>query len=595
MSARFLPTLIAACAFTLANGLARAALGDSERQLPSSGMSAATATQLGETADASGLARIVSIGDAALVRAFDYGLRGKHESAMPPDIEALLVKNFNDARVGAALRALTPRYRTRAIFDLHYARLQAAYRSDEPSFAQILRTDQPGIDEPLLAIASRFPTRAGELNPAVDFLARRKHPGAVPLLVAALEASFGPQAPSYSRALDFLLEYPSIDAWRRANGEVERLRGEGRVPDAAYARARARLDPIMADPEAVMARIADREVFAEYERRRDALFPNIQQIAPLWHTDLPRYVDEQARFLEKQEAIAAVLASERVDYFIAGAYGSLGAVARFRLNDPARALPFLEKAAKGRDLYGQIVLADTYQLALRDKANALRAYELALQTASERGRRFTPYARPGDAMNEFWKAWLAQEIAFLRTGKPFHGRVPEEVIAGFWESMWVWARSAAEYFPDWAPAQQFQRGAGFAGAGTFGIVAAARAPSGPSLAGIDRKGLGARLAALPPSRIPLFVALRYISALPDGGAILHELARHDPSGYWTTIVAGTVAYHEARGATGREEAARNGVADALPGLVADGSPTPLASAARRYLQSRQLRAVEKKP
>jgi hypothetical protein len=45
------------------------------------------------------------------------------------------------------------------------------------------------------------------------------------------------------------------------------------------------------------------------------------------------------------------------------------------------------------------------------------------------------------------------------------------------------------------------------------------------------------------------------------------------------------------GAAGREEASRNGVAEALPGITAAGAPNPLAAAARRYLQSRELRVV----
>ncbi len=582
-----------ACAFVFAGA---APLSDAEKRLLMSGMSASAATESGKAADASALERIIAIGDPALVQAFDSGMRVARLDAMPPAIEALVVKHFADASVGAALRAFTPRYATRALFDLHYARIQATYQSAEPSFGEILRTDQAGVDEPLLRTAPRFPVRAAQLNPAVDFLARRKYPGAVPLLLAALEASYAAPtgAPQYNAVLDDLLAYPSIDVWRQANAEVERLKRAGRIPEPSYAAARRKLDPIMADPDVVMTRIKGREVFEAFAKRRDALVPGAAQIAPLARSDLPRYVEEQARYLGKQEEIAAQLADEGVDYDIASAYGRLGAMTRFRLRDPSRAVGFLEKAAKGRDLYGQVALADTYQLELRDKPNALRAYELALHTASERGRRFTPYARPGDAMNEFWKAWLAQEIEFLRTGTAFQGRVPEEVIGGFWESMWVWARVALEDFPDWGSPQAYAPRAGFASAGGFGIQAPA-APANAGLASIDRKDLGSRLAAVPPSRLALIVTLRHISALPDANAILRELARHDPSGYWTTIALGTVAHHEARGAAGGEEAARNGVAEALPGIASTGDPTPLAAAARRHLQSRALRVVEKNP
>lgn len=589
---RAAPIAAWACGLAIALAQAAAPLTEAEKQLLMSGMSASAASERGKEGDAAALERIVAIGDPALVQSFDYGLRAAQVNAMPPAVEAVVAAHFDDARVGAALRALSPRYRTRALFDLHYARIQKAYESREPSFEQILRTDQPGIEEPLLAAASRFPSSAGQLNPVASFLARRKYPGAIPLLVASMEATYAVKAaaPQYNAALDALLEYPSVDAWRRADAEVERLKREGKIEDASYAAARQKLDRVLADPDAVLARMKGRDVFAVFVARRDALQPNAREIAILQVSDLPRYVDEQARFLAKQEAIAAELADEGVDYEIASAYARLGTLTRFRLRDTRRALPFLEKAAKGRDLIGQVALADAYEIELHDKANALRAYELALRTASETGRRITPYARPGDAMNEFWKAWLAAEIAYLRSGTPFRGRVPENVVGGFWEAMWVWARGAASDFPQWASAQGGV--AAFAASGgralALPVAPPGEAPPGP-------KELAARLAAMPASRLPLFVTLRHISELPNADAILRELARHDPSGYWTTVALGTALYYDRRGAAGREEASKAGLDEALPGLRAAGSPTPLAAAARRYLQTRELRIVERKP
>jgi hypothetical protein len=69
------------------------------------------------------------------------------------------------------------------------------------------------------------------------------------------------------------------------------------------------------------------------------------------------------------------------------------------------------------------------------------------------------------------------------------------------------------------------------------------------------------------------------------------LKRNDPGGYWTTIILGTIAYHEAHG---RDGALEDGVADAMTGMAAPGSPNALALAARQYLQSRGLRAVERR-
>ena len=117
-------------------------------------------------------------------------------------------------------------------------------------------------------------------------------------------------------------------------------------------------------------------------------------------------------------------------------------------------------------------------------------------------------------------------------------------------------------------------------------------PPAPRPPTIDRKDLGARLAKVPASRLALILTMRHISALPDADAILREFARSDPSGYWTTVTLGTVAYHEGRGVEGRQEALANGVAQALPGMMDEGAPNALAAAAKRHLQSRNLRIVK---
>ena len=600
MSARRLQSWISGCACLAALACAAAPLTEAEKQLLLSGISATAATDYGKAADAAGLERIVALGDLALVQSFGYGMQGARIDTMPPAIEAVVVKHFDHPKVGAALRAIQARYQTRALFDLHYARIQAAFRSDEPSFEQVLRTDQPGIDEPLLRIAAKFPSRPDQPNPVALFTGRRKHPDAVPLLLAELEGAYrDPIAArmNYNTVLDLLAAYPSPDVWRKAGAEIDRLRGEGRLTEAAHAAAHRRLDPLLANPDAEIARAQRRDAAAAWARKRDALTPNASQITPLKNTAPRRYVEELAGYLERLESAGAEFPGEDVAYEIAGQYASLGLFTRFGLRDPALAVRFLEKAAKGRDLIGQIALADTYQLELRDKAQAMRAYQLALDTASEpKGARLiTPYARPGDPMNEFWKAWLAQEIAYLRTGKPFNGRVPEPVIGGFWEAIGVWARAATLTFPQWPESRAQLDMGGARGRAPQGYGVAQALVAEPPPDNFDFKELAARLGRMPASRLGLFVTLRYVSELPDAAAILGELARHDPSGYWTTIVLGTVAFHEARGEAGRAAAQLNGVADALPGMAAPGRPNALATAARRHLQARELRVVATKP
>ena len=597
--------VVLACALALQ---AQAALTDEEKALLMSQMSASMATDLGKKGDAAGLERIIGIGDPALVQAFDYGMRYE-QKALPPGVELLVVQNFNDARVGAALRALTPRYRTRALFDLHYARVQAAYKSDEPSLKEILNTDLAGIDEVLLRVAPKFSAPPGQLNPAVAFTARRKYAGAAPHLIANLENAYAGSGPAltYNTTMDFLLAYPSADVWRQAGAQIERLKREGRISDSAYAAARKKLDPVLEKPEEALARMNEDATWGMYMARSEDLQPPVTELFALQKSDPARYVDEMARRIKRQEAIATELRTERIDYDIAQSWGRLGAFTRFRLGDARRAVEFLERGAKGRDLVSQVVLADTFQLALNDKENAIRAYRLALETASQTGGRITPYARPGEPMNEFWKAWLSNEVAFLLSGRKFRGAVAEDVIRGFWESMWVWSRLSALYFPEWAlpvdyaPPRQMMMGgpAGSPGAATAivgqrSVIVSPSRYEGPAFKAtpIDRNGLGERLAKMAPSRMALMLTLRNISALPDADGVLRELARFDPSGYWTTVVLGTVAYYDQRGPTGRDEAESVGLIEQLPGFVDEGTPNAVVSAARRFMKSQDLRAVK---
>jgi len=595
MSAR---AWLAAIGCVLALGAAAASLTESEKALLQSGMSESTAMELGKAADAAGLARIIAIGDPALIGRFDNGMAIARIEVMPPDIEALVVKHFDDPKVGAQLRGHRARYTTRALFDKHYARLQGAYRSDEPSFGQIVRTELSGIEEELLHLAPKWPVQRGQPNGAVQFVARRKHPAAVPLLIASLDESFQGYKPvtHYHPVLSLLVDYPSADVWRQAGAEVERLRAAGRITDEQYAAAHRQLDPLLKDPDAAVARMKSRDAYAAYVSKRNAIRPGLGEIRPLRDSSPGEYVDAMQRYIERLEALAAEMREEQVDYEVASQYGSLGAYVRFQQADPARAVPFLEKSAKGRDLVGQLLLADTYQL--------------ALDTASRQppGSRITPYAGHDHPMNAFWREWLAAEVEYLRTGKRFAGRVSEPAIGGFWEALGVWVRVATISFPEWTlTSDQLglvpARAMGPVG-GTFGVAggrAIAPVPTAPSweaisgrLAAIDRTKVGARLTKVPPSRFSLFVTLRFVSALPDADAILRELARHDPSGYWTTVALGTIAFHE-RSPGARDEALANGVAELAPGMAAPGKPNALASAARRHLQARELRVVEKKP
>jgi tetratricopeptide (TPR) repeat protein len=558
---------------------AGAQITESERRLLQGAITVGAANESGKAADAAALERMVALGDPALVRAYSSGLDVARVEQMPADIEAIVIRHFDDPRVGAALRALSPRYRTRKLFDLQYARVQAAFKADEPSFKEILRTDQPGIDEDLMRIADKFPVPDREMPPVLIFVGRRQHPAAVPGLVASIERGYavlGPRvAPMNNQPLALLLQYPDAAVWRRAGDELERLTREGRVTDEAYAAGKQQVDRALADPQLTLARMRARDARVQYEKRRAALGVGSVRIDAMRGESPRMYADQQAKYLARLDEIAREIGDEGVAYDVAGQYFALGMMVRFQLRDPREAVTYFEKAAADHLAMAQVALADTYQLELKDRNAALAAYERALAeaTSQPKERLFFPYSPQGNRMNDFWRAWLAQEVEFVRTGKPFQGRIPENVITGFFDSIYgnggYFYREFAGDFPpatppnDWSDVES-------------------------SLGGIEKAGLAAKLEKLPPSRLYFFVALRQVSALPAAD-ILRYLARNDPSGYWTTCLLGTVSYLDSRGAERRELAVRTGTAQLVPGMAASGKPNALSSAAAQFLASRGLR------
>jgi hypothetical protein len=289
------------------------------------------------------------------------------------------------------------------------------------------------------------------------------------------------------------------------------------------------------------------------------------------------YFDAKRAHLAKLDAIVVEMADESIGYQVGVDYLMLGLHARFKLRDARMAAELLEKSAAYHVAMGQVALADTYQVALGDRAAAIRAYEVALAESRRptEGRPFRPYAGIGHPQNTFWQGWLAHELEFARTGRPFAGRIPEPVVSGFFATIYgnanTLAMVIADELPPLPPAQE-----------NWAAVEEA-------LGAIGTDGLSQALERLPASRLVLFVGLPAMSALPARDMLRH-LARNDPSGYWTACVMGTVAYLQSRPAAQRQEyAVQTGVARLLPGLAARGSPNALASASSQFLAGRGLR------
>ena len=565
-----------------------AALSEAEKNLLTSSISVDSAAQMGKANDAEGLARIIALGDANLVSSFSRAM--PRADPLPPAIESLIVKHFDDPRVGAALRAMAIRYQTRALFDLFYTAARDTYQNRDPVFEYILRTDQPGIEEAILRLSPRFPTTTFSPYPALAFLGARKYLGAVDPLIAAL--ALDDRGNGTGPALYLLLHYDSPEVWRKTSDGIERMHGEGKLTDNAYKRDRTEVDALLKDPQAAMARGRKEQNMKALNERRSQLY-QVMSDANRLRSEPARYVEAQVKYLARLDEFASGLNDPWVNSEVARDYTNLGLYALLTANDPKAAVTFLDKAAKGRDGLGAVALADTLEQ-LGDKAAAIRAYQAALTVANDTSVLPKPFGTPvpGDNMNEFWRSWFTAEIDYLRTGRTFRGPVTEPAITGFWSFVQLSRSNVSTYFQALSSARVVTSTPGYGAMGLTSNVLTRE--DWPAVAEIYRNASRPEqaqwLAQFPASRISLLIAMREISALGDPAAILSGFARHDPSGFWTTIVMGTVAYHESHG---RDGALDDGVAKLVPGMAAPGQPNPLAVAARRYLQARGLRVAEK--
>jgi hypothetical protein len=574
----------------IASLAADAALSEAEKNLLNASVSADRAAAMGRENDATGLARIIALGDPNLVSSFSRAM--PRSDPLPPAIEALVLAHFDDARVGNALQALAVRYQTRALFDRFYAAAQKAYQDRDPVFEYILRTDQPGIDEAVLKLAPRFSVKPGWGNPALNFLGARKYPGAVDPLIKALSDD-DRNGSGYGPTLYLLIHYDSPEVWRRTGEAIERMHADGSLTDNAYKRARAELDAALKDPVAALANNHREQDLRALSVRRNQLTQVMQDAARV-RSEPAKYVEAQSKYLARLWEFSSGLDNPAVTWEVAREYTTLGLYVLLTANDPRGALPFLEKAALGEDDLGMVALADTLEQ-VGDKPAAIRAYETALAVAQGKAGRRKPFGSPvaGDNMNEFWRTWFAAEIEYLRTGKTFRGRVSEPAITGFWAFAQLSRSGVTTYSNALSGARVVTSARAY---GSYGMTNPVYIRGDwPEVAELYKSASSPErlqaIAQLPASRISLLVSMAEMSTLQDPAAILSGFARDDPSGFWTTIVMATVAYHEGHG---RDGALEDGVAKLLPGMAAPARPNALATAARRFVQSRGLRVAEKK-
>lgn len=152
------------------------------------------ATDAGHRADARFLEEAIARGDEAGVRDFGMGLRSEERPFIPPEIESLMVRHFDDPELASTLEAMVgpqdwglkrSAYRTRELFDLFAKRVRMG--GDDQSVRRMLVTDLP-LEAPLLELLEGPGVGSGGCEIA-KFLAERRYGPALPVLIRRLDAS----------------------------------------------------------------------------------------------------------------------------------------------------------------------------------------------------------------------------------------------------------------------------------------------------------------------------------------------------------------------------------------------------------------------
>jgi hypothetical protein len=195
----------------------------------------ALAQRLGSERNAEGLQAILEARNTDLLAAYERGLRQwsmgaqQRPVALPPAIEALMVRHYADPAVGGPLRALCAAngtvYRSRELFDLFFAewRSRKVRPSAYPMYDSALQTDQPGVDAALLGWLMAADAPAGEeRRRMIHFLARRQYSPAHAAFVAMLRKGGDPDATTLAWVLLDMGRQDGIEAvldqvaeWRR--------------------------------------------------------------------------------------------------------------------------------------------------------------------------------------------------------------------------------------------------------------------------------------------------------------------------------------------------------------------------------------------
>lgn len=571
-------------ALALAATAAAHAITPAEKALLQGAISHEQARMAGSAGDVATFLRIVEKKEPRLIEAYGSGL-GHND--MPAEVEVIVIRHFNDGALGASLRRMGGRYRSRQLFDLHARRVHEATQVSEPSFWVITNTNQEGIEEDLVRLsAKQAPSDTGVAD-LVLFVGRRRHPAALPHLLKAVGTSFGHYG--HSGPLEVLLQYPSREVWLRTAAEIESAHALGKIKDEHFQKARARIEALLREPEAAEKERHLYQAIDEFRRRTSSLPFEAVQIEALQKTDLAAYVARKRLLLVAQEPLAASIHPGVAERTVAESWLQLGFIARFRLRDARVAAELFRRAMDLGAPRGAFALADALQVGVGDAKGAVAAYRRALAQAEKpRDARWLAfYGAPTSRRNAFWQEWLRHEIAFLE-GRAKAPVVSEAAVGGFFEVVGEDAMANHLFSPEFT---RYTGGPMFRPAGAEPDSVWVW-PLESKISGITNnlaRGAASKpFDAFPASRWAWTNVLPYVSLSGDPELILRFLRSSDPSGYWSASAMGLVAYLDGYGEGSRDEAVRSQAVELLPALILDESSPALSLAAKRFLAERGL-------
>lgn len=217
------------------------------------------------------------------------------------------------------------------------------------------------------------------------------------------------------------------------------------------------------------------------------------RIASLRDREPERYATELDALLTRYASGLAAGTAERE-------YLELGALLRFKLREPDRAIAAFAAARRAQrertlDL-ASLSIADTERFDKNDARKAAESYRAVLRSLQP-----TAVSAPDPKVAAALRQWLGHELAYLEQGKRFSGAVTRSDM----EAAGLWLMIAAMQEPLRAPLDD------------------------------------AALAALPPSQFQIARTLPTLFELPPP-QMLAFFAKHDPAGYLTaaTLAAATL-------------------------------------------------------